>query len=644
MTCEGYREGSRCDVIAHAAGGSGDSTGGDCYLLLEAIPGLPQEEQRRAIERLIRDPDPGIRGPALRMGAVLLSDDSVVSQMRDGSDDVIRNAGLEILKLRDHGGLRLAMDLLEDADSDVVLQAIQALEHYGDPRALDPLRRLLAHSNPNVLQAVLLAIGNFGQPEAVQDILPFLGGDSWVRMAAIQALGSVGDSAAIEPLADCLADPALSSLAAVALARIGGPQAFGYLAHRLIDPEGDDAELELLQRVLEGLTERPRHVKGLCEALVARMTTSAAPHNAAAARCVLALGPGYGDDEAARILAQAEAQSREVPDCLMQRPDLIESLLLADDARCGWGFLLAGRYPHAAPVPALCSALVKLKGHEHLDPAYEALSHLPECNVGGALLDFYSRLPQDARTWWGPVLQRHRASLWIALGRRTDVPQDTRRILEAAMAFAPAAAATAITQLPTDLRVEAIALVSDRKPVLRRLPWMEWLGEAPTRYGSLAVKVGEQAGLKRVLPEIRSLLRQEPHSELVRLVAALGDRESVDLLGQLVETGDEDLLPFILRALGELGGPKSRRVLRQFTASDHLQHQRLGYKSLSLCYRKQDLPRFREGVAHDDWYIRLVCTDVLGAVGHEADWMRLSQLAGDPIAVVSERARVWLAK
>ena len=63
-----------------------------CIDELEALPSRPVEERVEVVERLIRNPLPGIREQALRVGIAVLSDDVLVDYLRSDADAVVRNA------------------------------------------------------------------------------------------------------------------------------------------------------------------------------------------------------------------------------------------------------------------------------------------------------------------------------------------------------------------------------------------------------------------------------------------------------------------------------------------------------------------------------------------------------------------------
>lgn len=606
---------------------------------LKALPRLAAEEQREAFERLIRDPSPAIRESAVRIGASILNDDAVVSYLRNDADDVLRSAGLEMLKRKGPAAIDLAVRLLEDRDPDVVLQAVLLLDHLGDPRALEPMRAVLSHPNPNVQQAAILAVGTMGHHGVVGELLEFLGAGLWLQMAAIEALGKLRATAAIEPLAALLPDPSLGPLAADALTRIGGERAFACLAgHWMAEGGLDTKRLELLAYVLEGTTGDVQRPDDVIAALTRALDSSDRAGRTAAARCLLVLGPGPEDARAIEVLAAGWGDSTSMPAGMRLRPDLMETLLTGNGVQRGWGFRLAAEYPYRVPATALAAALDATHERQHFTAVAEALYAIADPDLGGLVVRLYGRLPAEVRIGWGPLLRRYAPAVREAVESDPDLDPGVRQVLAAAFEVGSAAVATAVAQLPREERVEALAHIADRRDVLHRLPWTEWLSEAPEIYGSYAVQTAEQAGLENQLWAVRKLLLSKPHRELIRLVGALADRESVPLLEKLVDAGSVTLKPFALAALGKIGGPDARRVLRR-----HCQWTgrwvRFAYRALAECRTIEDLDLFRLGTEHEDWHVRMVCASVLHADGDETDQPLLALLSADTVSAVSDRAK-----
>ncbi|RMH20873.1 MAG: HEAT repeat domain-containing protein [Acidobacteria bacterium] len=267
----------------------------ECMRLLDRLPAMEVDAQLAALERLIRIPHPQVRRRALGLGAAILSDERLAAFLHDDADDVRRNAGLEMLKLRRRRALHLAAALLDDPDPDVALQAVLALGHRRDLRALEPLRKALRHPCPNVVQEGIVALGRLGLPQALDDLLPLIDAEPWIATAAIEAIGRLRASAAAPALVERLRHPVLGAFAAEALARIGGSRAFVALAELWLapPPEADrDLLLRLLPHVLERLTCAPPPVAGLEQALEEHLQDADPSRRQPALQCLLILRGG----------------------------------------------------------------------------------------------------------------------------------------------------------------------------------------------------------------------------------------------------------------------------------------------------------------------------------------------------------------
>ena len=113
-----------------------------------------------------------------RFGTDALSDDDLVTMLREPADAAVRNVGLERLVERGQRVVPMLVSLLSDRDADVVLQATRALDRIRDHRAAEGLVRVLDHPNPNVVQSAIVALGHVGSRAVVGRLLRFLHGDS----------------------------------------------------------------------------------------------------------------------------------------------------------------------------------------------------------------------------------------------------------------------------------------------------------------------------------------------------------------------------------------------------------------------------------------------------------------------------------
>jgi HEAT repeat protein len=106
---------------------------------------------------------------------------------------------------------------------------------------------------PEARIAAIKALGSVGDPSAYPAVLPYARHEDWVfRAQAAKALGILGGAASIPELLDLLRDPTFEVRrnAAEALARMGpaGREALAWVAQdRSADPFARDLALERLQ-------------------------------------------------------------------------------------------------------------------------------------------------------------------------------------------------------------------------------------------------------------------------------------------------------------------------------------------------------------------------------------------------------------
>ncbi len=632
----------------------------ECMELLDRLPSMPAAARGVALERLLRNSSPGIRERALRLGAAILADEALVDMLRDDADAVLRNAGLEILKIRGSRSYPVAIRLLRDGEPDVVLQAVLLLDHLRDPRALAPLRTVLTHEDPNVVQGVILAMGRLGNASSVPDLLPFLAADPWLQMAAVQALGDLRSTRAVRALANLFTDLMVGPMAVEAVARIGGSLALRALAaHWLSYGEQLDAAamLGLLAHVLEGLRSFPADLPGeLWPSLAARLGDPAAEVRGAAARSLLVLGPSAWDGDALRCLAAlapdragdaadgvdaanpAIISALELPAALARRGDLAAALLARPGTARTWGVLMCARPGQAVPAEALLAAVSEVAASpELLAACVQALSRLRHPAVGAVALAIYLAQPAEWRGALEPLLARRRGELRAALAVRADHDPSDRLVLGARLGTPAAAIAAGVERLAPAERVAAALQLGESREVLRLLPWAEWLREDPALYSEAAAEAASQAQLRELLPALRELPAAVATPTLLRAMADLGDRDSVPVLLDLM-AARPDLRALALETVGHIGGPEARAALRAAARQARGGEARAAYRALTLCAAEEDEVLFRAAVTHSDWYVRLLCADVLGRFGRPENLNALARLAGDPVAAVASRA------
>lgn len=620
---------------------SSDSTWQQSLDQLETLPALPIEERAKVVEQLIRNPRPGIRERALRVGIAVLADETLVDFLRSDADAVIRNAGLEILKQKGSQSLGVARKLLKDPDPDVALQAVLILDHVKDPRGLEPLRGVLKHNNPNIVQAAIVAVGHLGDRRVIDDLLPFLHNDLWLQMAAIQALGDLRSPEAIEPLSRLLTDLMAGPTAAEAIAQIGGDTAFGVLSlHWLeyrdtLDPE---TAIGLLAHVLEGLPEAPDDNGELRESLAGRLRDPFQGVRYSSARCLLALGPGPEDTEALSVLAAAQPDGSVLPSCLRHRPDLMPALLGKDHPQAHWGFLLYSVFPNSVPTDALIEGLDAFSGQELQESMLEAVSTNVNRALAEPLLRLYRRTDIAQRSQLVPALRAHGDAVVLALEEDETLTLAESIVLEAILGTNHEKTAARVRELPRDLRLEILTQLLDEGTFLRLLPWAEWLEDEPAQYLRLAAVAASMNGMRELLPHIRSTTKEHPIPDAIRALGELRDSESVPLLLSLCEGAVGALKPLIIESLGRIGGPQARKALHEFAESENDLDARLAFRALAKCASEQDDEIFRKAASSTDWCIRLAAVEALARFSRPENLRTLSELAADSVAIVAQKA------
>jgi HEAT repeat protein len=634
----------------------------ECVDILARFPSLPADRRAEAVEHLVRNPSPGIREQGLRLGASLLPDSRLAEYLRDPADAALRSAGSEILRLRGVRSLPVVVGLLRDADDDVVLQAVLILGKLRDPRALEPLHSVLGHADPNVQQEAILAIGALGDARSIPHLIPFLDGDPWVQMAAVQALGDLRSPAAVPYVAARLTDPLVGSLAAEALARIGGEPAFRALA--ACWPAGgveieEETMLGLVAHVVEGLQREGFQrgepaadlPAGFREALAARLQDRSAEVSSAAARCLVALGASAWDAEAIAVLAargrggnggSAGALTLR-PIALAGRRDLIAPLLAGAGETRAWGFQLAAAFPEAlADEPSAAAFLAGLRETaerpELLPSLLQALEKIRLPGLGAALLDLYLSLPPTTREPLVPALDPHRDEIRAALAALQGVEEADRLVLAALLGGPIDEAVVAILDLPPPLRPGVVSRLMRIEGFAPLLPWEDWLEEAPELYAALAADAAVRGGLPELLPALRTRAAVAPSPALIHAFGAFGDRDAVPVLARCLGEREE-LRPAILESLGRIGGPEARAALREAVRGlATTETVRIAYKALAACAGPGDDALFRSAATHPDWHVRLAAAEVLGRFHGPDNAIALARLAADPTPAVAHRA------
>ena len=199
---------------------------------LEALPEGPGREA--AILAALEDESAVVRERAIRLATRYIEPQVLGELVADEVNAIRRNAAITALERQGPYAVPHLRTMLARPEVDVVMFALQMLSRIGDPLAVHGVLPLVRHPDPNVAQAAIEALGQLRHREAVPTLLQLLEGDLWLQLAAIDALGEIGDPVAVAPLDALVPDSIVAEPAVTALQRIAAPESLGLLLPKLL--------------------------------------------------------------------------------------------------------------------------------------------------------------------------------------------------------------------------------------------------------------------------------------------------------------------------------------------------------------------------------------------------------------------------
>ncbi len=192
------------------------------------------EERQEAILAALDDEAAAVRERAIRLAARYIEPSVLGELVADEANAVRRNAAITALERQGPYALPHLQAMLQHENQDVVMFALQVLSRIGDPAATRAIVPLARHANLNVAQSAIEALGQLRSGDAVPALLELLGGELWLQLAAIDALGAIGDPRAVRPLVELVPDSVVAEPALQSLQRLAAPESLGPLVDRLL--------------------------------------------------------------------------------------------------------------------------------------------------------------------------------------------------------------------------------------------------------------------------------------------------------------------------------------------------------------------------------------------------------------------------
>ncbi|MGH7628175.1 MAG: HEAT repeat domain-containing protein, partial [Gemmatimonadales bacterium] len=191
-------------------------------------------DREPAILAALEDDAPTVRERAVRLAARYVEPQVLGALVADGVNATRRNSALAALERQGPYAAPYVIELLHSSDSDVVMFALQVLARIGDPVSTDRILPLLEHADANVAQSAVEALGRMRAVDAVPALVALLDRNVWLQLAAVNALGEIGDATATGPLLGLVPDSLVAEQAVQALQRITAPESLAPLLDLLV--------------------------------------------------------------------------------------------------------------------------------------------------------------------------------------------------------------------------------------------------------------------------------------------------------------------------------------------------------------------------------------------------------------------------
>jgi HEAT repeat protein len=662
--------------------------------LAARLVALDRPEQRPERERLIRealgDAAPSVREVAVAWAARVLEPEALVPLVADGADALLRNAALAALERQGPYAISVVERAVASADADLAMFACLALGRMGGASSVAPLLDALGRGEINVIQAAAEALGRLGRREAVAPLVGLLQREPWLQLAAVDALGAIGDPAATEALLDLIPDSMMAEPALIALARIAPPTATARLLALLADPRhvrlrgpllravgailvvGRSADLGTFGRHLEADHGENSLWQFLAECLGGGVEEQGLPVPAepgddrnrprkgnvtlhAAGALVLAGGVASllpllvrwaetpdGREWLEPLVSRHPGRLEPLANALLRHPDpavragtlwiLLPAAMEGDHLRAA----LAD--PAASVRVAACHAIVR-----RADPAAaEPLAAL--LDAGGpperaAAAEALARLPDEARV---PLLAGRlvvgtpEPVLEAVLSALAGCPcpaleERTLQLAAGGTGVVRRAALRAVARVP-GARAEVLLLraLADRDPALQVEALDLLMGRGGDRLrATLLAMLGVEDSLRY---------------HVIRALGRLGHAEAVVPLKALFASAPLHERIEILAALARLGGPAAREFLRQSLDQPLPEIRRAAAQGFAALAEAGDLELLRRLAGDQDWVLRSEAARALGGLGPGPARPLLLDLVRDLEPAVARTARAALAE
>ncbi len=207
------------------------------------------------------------------------AEDSYVAYLAEGvrnhDNADARTSAMEVFVSLGPRALPYLEILIRDDDPEVRLFAANMFCEIRATDSVSPLICAFADKDVNVRAACVEALGKIGDSAALGVFWQALQDDPWVAMAAVHALGEMGGPEALAILYQCLDREGIDALALQAIERCGDRESIGHLAACVRRPRFREAALRAIVTIAgrERITPNPDYFASLVPAMIEMLRT-----------------------------------------------------------------------------------------------------------------------------------------------------------------------------------------------------------------------------------------------------------------------------------------------------------------------------------------------------------------------------------
>lgn len=626
------------------------------YTKLKDIPKMTYDKKVATILSLLKVPVLSIRSTVLNMASAVLSNETLISMLRDEEDDVIRNTAIEIIKNKGEDGFHLALELLKDKDKDVVLSAVLILDHFRDKRSIEPLTNLLRNlDDPNIIQASLIALGNTGDIRVLDTLLKFLHSDIWLQIASITALGELKNPITIKYLKKFLNDALLGSFALEALSKINSMRSFNIIFNYWLDNKESLDNQHILGHLCNiaenGKIKLKGHYFNELKKIIHSDSVGLDIKNLAVR---IALATGISEDIQTLLdVLLITTDDNIFPICLLNRVDIVSELLAINTlTSVRWAIIICNKNIkklNDSLVTRIIKSVEILIEKEEFDEQLinllvEFFYKYKSNNILEDLFDLYLKIPLIERMIFNKILLKYDKALREIIKKKHIVDKKTATILDIILGNINENTLRDFFSLQLHKIKAVITNIPFSKKILDKFSFDNLMEKDKEEIIHFLVAISDKLKTKRYLPLIREYINKYEDPDIIKFLGEIKDVSSVKRLIELTDSNNPLIKSLAIESLGKICNEEGKRKLVSIATTSDTKIARIAYMALKNCAEMSDINFFRDALFNEDWYIRYIAIDALVKINDPDLDKYLFILTADPNKSVSDKAKRILEK